>query len=84
MCKNTLFEVYEIHPIIMTRECDVDPCRDMGSSPALMRERVPVIFSLCIRMFCLHVVMNRLLTVLNVSPQICLYDPNLNSHDKYL
>lgn len=84
MCKNTLFEVYEIHPINMTRECDVDPCRDKGSSPSFSREHVADIFSLCIRMFCLPVVMIMLHTVLIVSPHICLYDPNLNSHDKYL
>lgn len=84
VCKNTLFEVYEIHPINMMQKCAVNLCRNMGSFPALPGERVQVIFSLCIRMFCLPVVMIMLHTVLNVSPHICLYDPNLNSHDKYL
>jgi len=67
VCKNTLFEVYEIHPINMTRECVVDPCRDVGSSPVNPGDRAGCFFTF-ICMFCLQVVMIMLLTVLNMSP----------------
>jgi len=83
VCKNTLFEVYEIHPINMTRECDADQCRDVGSSPVHPGDRAG-----CFLTLHLHVLSsgcNRGSPCgLNMSPQTCLHDPNLNLLYKYL